>query len=70
MVIGMTVVFGFLLMMVVVLNIQAKIIDKFFPQKVTVNPTLSTKKETPKNNEQIVGVIVAAITAFKKNKTK
>lgn len=68
MVLGMVTVFLFLILMVIVLNLQAKIINKFFPQKV-VHPVKRTTSLPPqtvsKNNKALIAAITAAITTFK-----
>jgi oxaloacetate decarboxylase gamma subunit len=62
MTIGMSVVFVFLAMLVWVINIQAKIVNKFFPE-----PPKPVKKVPPKtdDDEEIVAAIIGAITAYR-----
>ena len=61
MVLGMFVVFAFLTVLIVVVNVQAKIIAKFFPEK----PSLSSSTQT--DDKHHVAAIVAAVTEFRKN---
>jgi len=70
MVLGMVTVFLFLILMVVILHFQAKIINKFFPQKVvSTSDRLSTPKSTSKKDDKaLVAAITAAITTFKNSK--
>jgi len=60
MVLGMTVVFVFLTILVVVVNIQAKLIAKFFPEKTPLD-TPSNQSDEP----QKVAAIIAAVTEFR-----
>jgi len=62
MVLGMTVVFLFLIILVVVVNIQAKLIAKFFPEKTPATPNLSNQS----NESQRVAAVIAAVTEFRK----
>lgn len=71
MVLGMITVFLFLILMVIVLHFQAKILNKFFPQKTlsaksTINS--ASRGSTPKDNKATVAAITAAITTFKNQK--
>ncbi len=70
MVLGMTTVFLFLLLMIVVLKLQKKLLDKFFPPKpVSVTPVRSTVQRTASaasEDEEAIAAITAAITEFKK----
>ncbi|HIQ27101.1 MAG TPA: Na+-transporting oxaloacetate decarboxylase subunit gamma [Sulfurovum sp.] len=62
MVLGMTVVFVFLTILVIVVNLQAKIIKKFFPEESPVLPTPLEGTDEP----QRVAAIIAAVTEFRK----
>ncbi len=64
MVLGMTVVFTFLIILIAVVNIQAKLIAKFFPEKSPVAPTTTGKADEAHH----VAAIIAAVTEFRKNK--
>ncbi|SFV71154.1 Oxaloacetate decarboxylase gamma chain [hydrothermal vent metagenome] len=62
MVLGMTVVFSFLLILIVVVELQAKLIAKFFPEeapKVPVTPNTT-------DDAHHVAAIIAAVTEFRK----
>ncbi len=65
---GMTTVFLFLLLMIYVLKLQAKLVSKYFPPKpASVAPVkaVSSKAETSED-EEIIAAITAAITEYKK----
>jgi oxaloacetate decarboxylase gamma subunit len=63
MVLGMMIVFVFLAILVQVMKLQAKIINKFFPEKAPeVVPTSSNTTEKSDH----VAAIVAAVTEFRK----
>jgi oxaloacetate decarboxylase gamma subunit len=59
MALGMAVVFTFLTLLIIVVNVQAKLIAKFFPEKPA--ETSST------NHTHHVAAIVAAVAEFRKN---
>jgi len=61
MLLGMAVVFTFLTLLVVVVNLQAKIIAKFFPEK-----QVSTPSTTNPDDAHHVAAIIAAVTEFRK----
>jgi len=63
MVLGMSVVFLFLFTLVQAIKFQAKIINKYFPEKeaVAAPPAVDDSART--------AAIIAAITDFKKNKS-
>jgi len=68
MLLGMTTVFLFLLLLIFVLKLQAKIIGKYFPDKETtpttpIVPAVSTMKN---DDAEVIAAITAAITDFKK----
>ncbi|MDH5464437.1 MAG: OadG family protein [Thiovulaceae bacterium] len=59
MVLGMGTVFVFLTIMIIVINIQAKIVDKFFPDvPVEAEPISMTTKTSKKNK---IAAIMGAI---------
>jgi len=64
MLLGMTVVFSFLIILVIVVNLQAKIIAKFFPEKAPVTPDATVNKDDAHH----VAAIIGAVTEFRKNK--
>ncbi len=70
MVLGMVTVFLFLILMVVILHLQAKLINKFFPQKATsASRRTASPPGTPKKDDKaIIAAITAAITTFKNSK--
>lgn len=71
MVLGMVTVFLFLILMVIVLKIQSKLVQKFFP----VAPAATSHSKADKvqlkepNDEVLVAVISAAIKQFRKKTT-
>jgi len=68
MVLGMTTVFLFLLLMIYVLKLQTKLLNKFFPPKTAsvapVRPSAPSVAST--EEEETIAAITAAITEFKK----
>lgn len=63
MVLGMLVVFAFLVILVQVMKLQAKIINKFFPEKAPeVVPTSSSATQEASH----VAAIIAAVKEFRK----
>lgn len=68
MVLGMTTVFLFLLLMIYVLKLQTKLLNKFFPPKpVSVAPVKPTRSAAPSvEEEETIAAITAAITEYKK----
>ena len=58
---GMTVVFTFLVLLVLVVNIQAKLIANFFPEETRTTPTPSNQAD----ESQKVAAIIAAVTEFR-----
>ncbi|MDD3462444.1 MAG: OadG family protein [Sulfurospirillaceae bacterium] len=69
MVLGMSTVFSFLILMVYVVEIQAKVIAKFFPQKpVIVGLENEVKKSSSKDDKALIAAIYSAIQSYKKSK--
>jgi len=69
MVLGMTTVFLFLLLMIYVLKLQTKLLNKYFPPKpVSVAPVKAAKpvSSASSEDEEVVAAITAAITEYKK----
>ena len=62
MVLGMTVVFLFLIVLVIVVNVQAKVIAKFFPEEAPATPNTTGKADEAHH----VAAIIAAVTEFRK----
>jgi len=65
MILGMTVVFVFLLLLVQVVKLQAYIINKYFPEKPVEAPQVASTV----NNAHHVAAIMAAVAEFRKNKS-
>jgi len=66
MILGMSVVFLFLIILVQVVKIQAAVISKYFPDKETpVAPATSTDSDESAR----VAAVIAAVTEFRKNKS-
>lgn len=65
-VLGMSTVFMFLVLMVIVLNLQSKIIMKFFPHKEET-PTQS-RPIPQKGNLAVIAAIAASLQSYKKSK--
>jgi oxaloacetate decarboxylase gamma subunit len=64
MILGMTVVFSFLTILIVVVNLQAKVIARFFKEETPATPAAT--ENTDKSHH--VAAIIAAVTEFRKNK--
>ena len=62
MVLGMTTVFLFLMLMIFVLNIISKIVQKYFPPK-KLAPIRARKQNNSATLQKDDGAIIAAITA-------
>ena len=70
MVLGMTTVFLFLLLLIVVLKIQAKLIQKFFPEQISTDTkvaSLGAAVSGKKDDAEVIAAITAAITDHRKN---
>jgi len=68
MLLGMLIVFVFLVLLVQIMKLQAKIINKYFPEKAPEVPTSSPQSDTTQEAHH-VAAIVAAIAEFRKNKS-
>jgi oxaloacetate decarboxylase gamma subunit len=66
MVLGMLIVFVFLVVLVEVMKLQAKIITKYFPEKA---PDVPSSSNNTTQDAHHVAAIVAAIAEFRKNKS-
>lgn len=72
MVLGMTTVFLFLLLLIWVLKIQAKLVQKYFPQKASTATKASSAgaasiASSGKNDDsEVIAAITAAITDYRK----
>ncbi len=68
MVLGMSVVFLFLILLVQIVKIQASIIAKYFPEDTPKTPATPVGN-TDNDENQRVAAIIAAVTEFRKNKS-
>jgi len=64
MVLGMLIVFVFLVVLVQVMKLQAKIINKYFPEKEPVAPTPNVVDSD--EDARRTAAIIAAVTEFRK----
>jgi len=64
MVLGMTIVFVFLMVLVQVVKLQAFLINKFFPEKA---PETASASSNATQEAHHVAAIIAAVTEFRKN---
>jgi len=68
MVLGMIIVFIFLVVLVQLMKLQAKLIEKYFPEK-EVQPPVRGNNTAKVDDSQKTAAIIAAITEFNKNKS-
>ncbi len=68
MVLGMSVVFLFLFLLVQIVKIQASLIAKYFPEDTSKTPATPVGN-TDSDENQRVAAIIAAVTEFRKNKS-
>lgn len=67
MILGMTVVFVFLSTLVLLMRLQAKLINKYFPEKEP--PATPPRPKTSSDDERLrTAAIIAAIAEYSKNK--
>jgi len=66
MVLGMTIVFVFLIVLVQVMKLQASLINKFFPEKTPEAPIVAENTNNATQEAHHVAAIVAAVTEFRK----
>lgn len=64
MALGMMIVFIFLVVMVQIMKLQAKIVNKYFPEKA---PETAATPSNATNDSAQVAAIIAAVTEFRKN---
>jgi oxaloacetate decarboxylase gamma subunit len=64
MVLGMLIVLVFLVVLVQVMKLQAKLINQYFPEKA---PTAPTPKASDDEESKRVAAIIAAVAEFRKN---
>ena len=69
MVLGMIIVFIFLVVLVQLMKLQAKLIEKYFPEKEVIHPPARGNNTTKVDDAQRTAAIIAAITEFNKNKS-
>ncbi len=68
MVLGMGVVFLFLFVLVKVVELQAKLIAKYFPENTPKTPATPAGGSAD-DEQRRVAAIIAAVTEFRKNKS-
>ena len=68
MVLGMGVVFLFLILLVQIVKIQASLIAKYFPENTPKTPAPPVGNSDDDENQR-VAAIIAAVTEFRKNKS-
>ncbi len=68
MVLGMGVVFLFLFILVKVVELQAKLIAKYFPENTPKRPA-TPAGDSADDERRRVAAIIAAVTEFRKNKS-
>ncbi len=66
MVLGMVIVLLFLVVLVEVMKLQAKIINKFFPEKIPEAPVSKGTTDKAADEAHHVAAIVAAVAEFRK----
>jgi oxaloacetate decarboxylase gamma subunit len=71
MVLGMGVVFLFLIILVKAIELQAYLINKYFPEEEIKPPTMPTPVASSSDEEESarVAAIIAAVSEFRKNKS-
>jgi oxaloacetate decarboxylase gamma subunit len=62
MILGMLVVFAFLFILIQAIKLQAKIINKYFPEETPAAPTSPGQTD----ESQRIAAIIAAVTEFRK----
>ncbi len=67
MVIGLTTVFLFLWLLIIVLKIESRVVQRLFPPRMAVKATPKTEKKK-EVNEEITAAIVAAVTQHRNRK--
>jgi oxaloacetate decarboxylase gamma subunit len=69
MVLGMGVVFLFLFILVKVVELQASLIAKYFPENTPKIPAAPVGNTTDEDENRRVAAVIAAISEFRKNKS-
>lgn len=65
MLLGMGIVFSFLVVMIYALKLQAKVVGKYFPDKKVESANQSTTTQSASNNSNKIAAIVAAVQHHK-----
>lgn len=65
-VLGMTTVYVFLYLMVIVLKVESKIVQKYFPPAKKTPPPAKKSSVKVSNEDEVVAAITAAITEHRK----
>ena len=68
MILGMGVVFLFLVILVQIMNLQAKVIAKYFTVEEPSAPSTASSSSVDSDESARVAAIIAAVTEFRKNK--
>lgn len=66
MIVGMGVVFSFLVLLVVTIKLIAKLLDRYAPEQVTLSPTPNQPLKTD-NRSEITAAISIAVHKYRKN---
>jgi len=69
MVLGMGVVFIFLIVLVQLIKLQAFLIEKYFPENAPKVPTTPVVNSADEDEQQRVAAIIAAVSEFRKTKS-
>jgi len=69
MVLGMGVVFLFLFILVKVVELQAALIAKYFPENTPKTPATPVGNTTDEDENRRVAAVIAAISEFRNNKS-
>jgi oxaloacetate decarboxylase gamma subunit len=69
MVLGMGVVFLFLITLVQFIKLQAFLIEKYFPQNTPKAPATPKVSSADEDEQQRVAAIIAAVSEFRKTKS-
>jgi oxaloacetate decarboxylase gamma subunit len=70
MVLGMGVVFIFLIVLVQMIKLQASLIEKYFPENAPKAPVTPKVSSVDEDEQQRVAAIIAAVSEFRKNKSQ